>query len=124
MLLGSSLQSLPGEGTTEEVHQHVSQRFEVVTTRLFYAQVSVDASVTGRASQVLVLPVGDMEVRLGVAVLLGETEVDDVDLVAALANTHQEVVGFDITVDEVTGVDVLNTGNLRITVNSRVAKIP
>ena len=86
--------------------------------------MSVDASISGRAGQVLVLPVGDVKVSLGVAVLLGETEVDDVDLVAALANTHQEVVGFDITVDEVAGVDVLNTGNLQAAIINTFAKIP
>ena len=48
---------------------------------------------------------------LGVAVLLGETKVDDIDLVAALANAHEEVVGLDITVDERLCVDVLDAGD-------------
>lgn len=72
-------------------------------------KVSVDGSVTSSTSQVLVLSVRNVEVGLGVAVLLGQTEIDHVDLVAALANTHQEVVGLDITVDEGLGVDVLDT---------------
>ena len=75
--------------------------------------MGVDGSVTSRARQVLVLTVRDVEVSLGVTVLLGQTEVDDVDLVAALANTHQEVVGLDVTMDEVTRVDVFHAGNLR-----------
>ena len=49
--------------------------------------------------------------RLGVTVLLGNTEINHVDLVSALSNAHQEVVGLDITVDEGLGVDVLDTRN-------------
>lgn len=60
----------------------------------------------------LVLPVGDVQMRLGVAVLLGETEINHVDLVAALADAHEEVVGLDVAVNEVTRVDVLDARNL------------
>jgi hypothetical protein len=41
-----------------------------------------------------------VEVGFGVAVLFGKTKVDDVDLVAAFADAHEEVVGFDVPVDE------------------------
>jgi hypothetical protein len=74
-------------------------------------QVSVDTGVTGSTSQVLVLSVRDVEVSLGIAVLLGQTKVDDIDLVAALANAHEEVVGLDIAVDEGLGVNVLDAGD-------------
>ena len=49
---------------------------------------------------------------LWVPVLLGETEIDNVHLVTALADTHEEVVGLDVTVDEVPGVNILDSGNL------------
>ena len=48
---------------------------------------------------------------LGVTVLLSQTKVNDVDLVAALANAHEEVVGLNITVNERLGVDVLDAGD-------------
>jgi hypothetical protein len=73
--------------------------------------VSVDGGVTSGTSQVLVLSVRDVEVGLRVPVLLGETEVDHVDLVAPLADAHEEVVRLDITVDEALGVNVLNTAD-------------
>jgi hypothetical protein len=73
--------------------------------------VSVDGSVTGSASQVLVLSVRDVEVSLRVTVLLGQTEINNIDLVSTLADAHEEVVGLDITVDEGLGVDVLDTGD-------------
>jgi hypothetical protein len=50
-------------------------------------------------------------VRLWVTVFLGQTEIDDIDLVAALADTHEEVVRLDITVDEGLGMDVLDAGD-------------
>lgn len=73
--------------------------------------MGVDGGVTSGTSQVLVLSVRDVEVGLGVPVLLGETEVDHVDLVAPLANTHEEVVGLDVAVDEALGVDVLDAAD-------------
>lgn len=76
--------------------------------KLTNAEMRVDGGVTSGTRQVLVLSVRDVEVRLGIAVLLGQTEVNDVDLVAALANAHQEVVWLDITVDEGLGVNVLD----------------
>ena len=48
----------------------------------------------------------------GIAVFFGETEVNDVHLVSTLADAHEEVVGLDITVNEVARVDVLNARDL------------
>lgn len=73
--------------------------------------MGVDRSISGSAGKVLVLSVRDVEVGLGVTVFLRQTEVDNIDLIAPLANSHQEVVGLDITVDERLGVDVLDAGN-------------
>lgn len=69
--------------------------------------MGVDGGVTRRAREVLVLTVGDVLVRLGVAVLLGETEVDHVHDLGALAQADEEVVGLDVAVDEVLRVAVL-----------------
>lgn len=74
--------------------------------------MSVDGSVASRARQVFVVPVADVLVRSGVAVLLGQAKVDDVDQVALFAETHQEVVRLHVLVDEVLGVDVLNPADL------------
>ena len=73
--------------------------------------MGVDGGVTSGTGQVLVLSVRDVEVGLGVPVLLGETEVDHVDLVAPLADTHEEVVGLDVAVDEALGVNVLDAAD-------------
>lgn len=46
---------------------------------------------------------------LWVTVLFGQTEINDIDLVASFPNTHQEVVGLDISVNEALGVDIFDT---------------
>lgn len=71
--------------------------------------MGVDRSITGSTRQVLVLSVWDVEMGLWVTVLLGQTKIDHVDLVATLSDAHEEVVRLDITVDERLGVDVLDT---------------
>jgi len=71
--------------------------------------MGIDRSVPSGTSQVLVLPVGDMQVSLGVSVLLGETEINDIDLIASLSNTHEEIVGLDISVDKVSRVNVFDS---------------
>jgi hypothetical protein len=73
------------------------------------AQVCVDGCVASRARQVLVLTVWDVEVSLGVTVLLGKTEINDIDLVTTLADAHEEIVRLDVTVDKGLGVNVFDT---------------
>ena len=75
------------------------------------AQMGINGSITSSTRQVLVLPIWDVEMGLRVTVLLGQTKINDIDLVAALADAHEEVVRLDITVDEGLGVDVFNAGN-------------
>lgn len=48
-----------------------------------------------------------------VTVLLGQTKVDNVDEVALFTQAHEEVVWLHISVDEVLGVNVFNTTDLR-----------
>ncbi len=80
LLLRSRLQPLPGQRSPQEVHEHVSQGLDVVPAALLDPQVGVDGSIAGRARQVLVLSVRNVDVRLGVPVLLGQPKVDDVHL--------------------------------------------
>jgi hypothetical protein len=111
LLLSGSLQTLPGQRATAEVKHHVTQGLHVVTTRLLDTQVGVDTGVTSSTGQVLVLTVRDVEVSLRVTVLLGQTKVDNVDLVSTLADTHEEVIRLNVAVDERLGVDVLDAGD-------------
>ena len=84
---------LPWKRPPQEVEQHVAQRLDVVPPRLLDAQVRVDAGIAGCSSEVLVLAVWDVDVGLGIAVLLGETKVDDVDLLMRRGVTNSVISG-------------------------------
>ena len=71
----------------------------------------VDGRITCRTGQVLVLAIRDVEVCLRVPVLLRQTKVNDIDLIAPLANAHQKVVRLDVAVDEALGMNVLDPGD-------------
>jgi hypothetical protein len=73
--------------------------------------MGVDGCIACSTRQVLVLTVWDVEMGLGIPVFLRQTEIDHVDLVASLANAHQEVVWLDVAVYEGFGVDVFDAGN-------------
>ena len=77
--------------------------------RLLDNQVSIDRRIASGTRKVLVLPVWNMKVGLRVMELFSKTEVDDVDLIPALANAYQEIVRLDIAVDKIAGVNVLYT---------------
>ena len=111
LLLGGSLQALPGERSTAEVEHDIAEGLHVVTARLFDTQMGIYTGITGGTSQILVLTVRNVEVSLGVTVFLGEAKIDHIDLVSTLSNTHQEVIRLDIAVDERFGVDIFDTGD-------------
>lgn len=111
LLLGGGAQSLPWQGATVEVHEHKAERLKVVTATLFDSEMCVDGGVARGTGEVLVLSVRDVDVCLVVAVLLGETKIDDVDDVGLLAETHQKIVGLDVAVQKGSRVDVFDPLN-------------
>ena len=44
-----------------------------------------------------------------VSVPLGKAKIDNVDIIATMIGTDQKIGGFNVTVNEVQGVDALNT---------------
>ena len=69
--------------------------------------MGVDGRVPRSASQVLALPVGNvLPVTLDVS--LGQAEVQNEDLVTGFVQPHTEVIGLNVSVDEVAVVNVLN----------------
>ena len=126
LLLCGSLKTLPGQGTTAEVQHDVTQRFHIVTSRLLDTKMRVDGGISGSASQVLVLSIRNVEMRLGIAVLLGQTKINHVNLITPLPNAHEEVIRFDISVDKRLCVDVLDSRNELVSEkkNSLQGKLP
>lgn len=69
--------------------------------------MSVDRGIASSASEVLSLPVRNM-LAVSLNISFGQAKVNDEDLVAGLIESHTEVVRLDVTVDEVSIVDILN----------------
>lgn len=90
----------------------MTQSLEIIAPRLLSTQVGVDTHIARRPRQRLSLPVGDMLLRFGVSVLLGHSEVDDMDDIGRLGGgaADKEVVGLDIAIDQILLVDGLDAG--------------
>lgn len=80
----------------------------------------VDTCVSSGASQVFALSKWDV-LAIGVLVALGETEIDDEDVIfVCVISADQEVVGLDISVNDALLVYLLNTLNLFQMIYSKV----
>lgn len=103
LLVSGSLETLPGQAAAEEVHENVAEGLEIVSARLLAPQVGVDAHVASRARERLSLAVRNMLLRLGISVLLGHAKVNNMNNIGGLGAraANDEVVGLNITVDEV-----------------------
>lgn len=62
--------------------------------------MGVDTGISSGSGEVLIFSVGNVGAVFG-QVLFGESEVYDVELVTALASSHQKVVGLDVSMQEV-----------------------
>ncbi len=112
VLLGGrlGLESLPRKASLEEVDQYVTNRLEIVTTRLFDTQVVIDRRVTGGTGQRTALTLRNVLERSGVTVSLGKTEIDTVNEVAVpAAAISNKVSRLNITVDQVARVHEFDT---------------
>ena len=93
--------------------------------------MSVNGSVSGSASKILVLSVGNVGISPGISVFFGQAKVNDINKVPSfpcnqqhkltpvsklysiylfkLTKTHEKVVWFDISVNEVFRMDIFNS---------------
>jgi hypothetical protein len=76
--------------------------------------MGIDRHVSGCATQTLALSVRDMLFCFRISILFGHSKVDNVDDIGGFGtrSTDEEVVGLDVSVDEVTVMDRLYTGEL------------
>jgi hypothetical protein len=77
-LLLVRLEILPGEGTTEEVHQYEPQALHVVSATLFDAEMGIDGRIAGGASQIFTLNERNVATT-GVLIFLCQTKIDDMN---------------------------------------------
>ena len=67
----------------------------------------IDCGVSGSASQILAITVWNMLTSFWVPEALSKPKVNDIHEMLLLLNTYQEVIWFDISVQEVARVDEL-----------------
>lgn len=63
--------------------------------------MGVDGGVARRSRQVLTIAVGDVFSGLGITEALGQAKVNHIDVVLLFADSNQEIVRLDITVQKV-----------------------
>ena len=80
---------------------HVHVYYKGTIRELTNAKVGVDTGISCSACEVFVLTIRDMLVCAGISVLFCQTKVYDVHHIALLSKTHQKVVWFHVSVDEV-----------------------
>jgi len=76
--------------------------------------MSIDRSISCGTGQIFVFSVWNVEVCFWVAIFFCKPEINHVNLIATLANTHEKVIRFDIPVDERLGVDIFDTRDLEV----------
>ena len=71
--------------------------------------MGVNWGVSGCAGQIFAITVRDVLSSLGVTEALGEAKINNVDVVLLFADSNEEVVRFDITMEEMPWMHELNT---------------
>jgi hypothetical protein len=90
----------------------VSNRLKIVSPRLLVADVRVNTCVSGSACQVFTLTEWNV-LSIRILVALGETEIDDEDVILVLViSSNQKVIWLDISMDNPLFVHLLNSLNL------------
>ena len=85
--------------------------FQIITSGLLDTLVCVDGGISCSASQVLAILVGDV-LTLAILVALGQTEIDDVDIVTSrVSSSNQEIIGLDIPMNDPLFMDLLNASD-------------
>ena len=90
----------------------MANSLQVVSAWLLVTDVGVDGGVASSTRQVFSVSEGNV-LALRVFVALSESKVDNVDIIfGALIASNQEVVRFDVSVDDSLFVNFLNSVNL------------
>ena len=100
---------MPGQAALDEVYQHEAETLQVISATLLNADVGVQTRVTSGACEALAVFVGDVLPCFCVAVALCEAEIDCVNVMLPLAETHDKVVWFDISMEIQPGVNVFDS---------------
>ena len=102
------LEVLPGETASQEVHKEVTEGLDIISSTLFNTKMSAHRSITSSTSQTLPFSVFDVIPRR-THKLFSQTKINDVNTMSILLDADSEVVRLYISVDDSSGVNVLNS---------------
>jgi len=109
LVLAAAWQSLPWKHALNQIKEDVANSLEIVSARLLNALVGVNRRVSCSSGQVLSVLVWNM-LSLAVHVALGQTEIDDVDVVPCrVVAANQEVVWLNVSMNDSFFVDLFDT---------------
>ena len=92
---------LPRQLSREEIDQDIPNSFEVISSGKFFTQVSMYWSISGSTSQRLIITVSQVFLCGFIIIFLSQTHIDYVDNPALLMEAHQEIIWFDISMNEI-----------------------
>ena len=96
-VLAAPGEALPRQSSLDEVQQDVADSLQVVSSGLLNSLVRGDGGIPSRACQILAVLVGNV-LALAVLVALGQTEIDNVDVVTrGLRTTNQEIIRLNVS---------------------------
>ena len=104
----------PWKRTMEKIDEVVREGFKIITLSLLNTQVGVERSIARRTNQIFVRLTRDMNEGDFVTISVCKPEIDDIDQMALMMSAYEKVIGFDVTVDVMSRMDVFDTGNLGV----------
>lgn len=94
--------------TPYQIHQNHADLFKIISSCLFNTNMGVQTGISCSSCELLAVLVRDVSASTGVFVSFCKSEVNDVDYVLLLTHADQEVIWFDISVQEALLVNVFN----------------
>ena len=74
--------------------------------------MSVYTSITSCSCKIFIVFERNMKSSSRVSILLRETKIDNIDFICSFAKTNKEIVGFDVSMDKIFGMSILDSSNL------------
>lgn len=79
--------------------------------------MGIDGCKSSSSNQRIAVSVGDMDVCLRISESLGKAEINDVDSILVRVESNQDIVGLQISVNNMKCVDLLKARNLCYKIN-------
>lgn len=105
-----SLQSLPWQHSPQKVHTHIPNAFHVIPTCLLNTQMRIDRGIPCCSCEIFSLSVRDM-FTIPLNVSFSKSKIKNEYFVASLIQPNTEVIWLNVTMNEMSVVNVLNSLN-------------